>query len=207
MRLLRFLFLLWLCLIGFQAYAGAQKEETLADNVASAMRRSINTVNPPRLIFTNAKEGEAWLAEMSRRLEKRIPDEWERKKLLTAIHYEAKRAGLDPQLVLGLIEVESGFRRYAISSAGARGVMQVMPFWVRYIGTHEHNLFELTTNLRFGCTILRQYLNVERGNLFRALGRYNGSLGKAAYPDAVIGAWKNKWHWDAADPFLMKVSR
>lgn len=210
MRLIKFLLPslpICLCLVGLQAHAGAQKEETLADNVASAMRRSINSVNPPRLVFANAKEGEAWLNEMSRRLEKRVPDEWERKKLLVAVHYEATRAGLDPQLVLGLIEVESGFRRYAVSPVGAKGVMQVMPFWVRYIGTSDHNLFDLTTNLRFGCTILRQYLAMENGNLFRALGRYNGSLGRSAYPDAVIGAWKSKWHWDAGNPSLMRVSR
>jgi soluble lytic murein transglycosylase-like protein len=118
-----------------------------------------------------------------------------RERLLTAIHYEATRAGLDPQMVLGLIQVESGFKKYAISPVGARGLMQVMPFWVRSIGTPDHNLFDLTTNLRYGCTILRHYLDIERGNLFRALGRYNGSLGRAEYPNLVVGAWKANWQW------------
>ncbi|WP_434777439.1 lytic transglycosylase domain-containing protein [Neisseria sp. Ec49-e6-T10] len=187
-------------------FAGAQKEETLADNVASAMRGSVNNANPPRLVFKDHKEGQLWINEMSRRLQKRIPDDWERRKILTSVHYEATRAGLDPQMVLGLIEVESGFRRYAVSNVGAKGLMQVMPFWVRYIGTAEHNLFDLTTNLRYGCTILRHYMNIENGNLYRALGRYNGSLGQAKYPNAVIGAWKNRWHWDKSNPTQEKTS-
>lgn len=177
------------------AQAGAQREETLAANVASAMSRSVSDVNAPRLVFDDEREGPLWLAEMSRRLQKRIPDPWLRERVLTAIQYEATRAGLDPQLVLGLIQIESGFKKYAISPVGARGLMQVMPFWTRHIGTPEHNLFDLTTNLRYGCTILRHYLNIERGNLFRALGRYNGSLGRAEYPNLVVGAWKNSWQW------------
>ncbi len=177
------------------AWAGAQKEEELSANVASAMSRSISDVNAPRLVFANPQEGVYWLAEMSSRLEKRIPDPWMRERLLTAIQYESVRAGLDPQMVLGLIQVESGFKKYAISGAGARGLMQVMPFWVRQIGTPQHNLFDLTLNLRYGCTILRHYLDMERGNLYRALGRYNGSLGKPEYPNLVIGAWKRQWAW------------
>lgn len=177
------------------AWAGAQREEALSANVASAMSRSVSDVNAPRLVFDDAREGQAWLAEMSRRLEKRVPDAWFRERLLTAIHYEATRAGLDPQLVLGLIHVESGFKKYAISPVGARGLMQVMPFWVRAIGAPRHNLFDLTTNLRYGCTILRHYLDIEKGNLFRALGRYNGSLGQAKYPGAVLGAMRAHWQW------------
>lgn len=177
------------------AQAGAQREETLAANVASAMSRSVSDINAPRLVFDDEREGPLWLAEMSRRLQKRIPDPWLRERVLTAIQYEATRAGLDPQLVLGLIQIESGFKKYAISPVGARGLMQVMPFWTRHIGTSEHNLFDLTTNLRYGCTILRHYLNIERGNLFRALGRYNGSLGRAEYPNLVVGAWKSSWQW------------
>ena len=182
-------------LVTVPVWAGAQREETLAANVASAMSRSIADVNAPRLVFDNQQEGQVWLAEMSQRLAKRIPDQWTRERLLTTIHYEATRAGLDPQLVLGLIQVESGFKKYAISPVGARGLMQVMPFWTRHIGTSEHNLFDLTMNLRYGCTILRHYLNIERGNLFRALGRYNGSLGRAEYPNLVVGAWKANWQW------------
>lgn len=177
------------------AWAGAQREEALAANVASAMSRTIADINAPRLVFDSPEEGQLWLAEMSRRLQKRIPDSWMRQRLLTAIQYEASRAGLDPQLVLGLIQVESGFNKYAISPAGARGLMQVMPFWVRQIGTPQHDLFELTMNLRYGCTILRYYLDMERGNLFRALGRYNGSLGRPEYPNLVIGAWRKQWSW------------
>ncbi|AXT48526.1 lytic transglycosylase domain-containing protein [Chromobacterium rhizoryzae] len=187
-------------LAAMPAWAGAQKEEALAANVASTMRRSVSDANAPRLVFDDQREADAWLGEMSSRLAKRIPDKWTRERLLTAIHYEATRAGLDPQLVLGLIQVESGFNKYAISGAGARGLMQVMPFWVRSIGNAQHNLFDLTTNLRYGCTILRYYLDIERGNLFRALGRYNGSLGRAEYPNLVMGAWKGRWHWVAPLP-------
>jgi soluble lytic murein transglycosylase-like protein len=125
---------------------------------------------------------------MSARLAKRIPDRIAREEFLVTVHYEAKRAGLDPQLVLGVIQVESGFRKYAVSSSGARGYMQVMPFWVRQIGSADHNLFNLRTNLRYGCVILRHYLDMERGDYFRALGRYNGSLGRPDYPNAVVGA-------------------
>ncbi len=113
------------------------------------------------------------------------------------MHYEAKRAGLDPQLVLGLIQVESNFRKYAVSRAGARGYMQVMPFWIKLIGSRGHNLFHLRTNLRYGCVILRHYLDIESGDLFRALGRYNGSLGKAEYPTMVVRAWHNNWQYPA----------
>ena len=194
MRRWRFALLLF-TLATVPAWAGAQREEALAANVASAMSRSIADINAPRLVFDNPHEGAAWLAEMSRRLQKRLPDQWLRERLLTAVQYEATRAGLDPQLVLGLIQVESGFNKYAISPVGARGLMQVMPFWVRSIGASGHNLFELTLNLRYGCTILRHYLDIERGNLFRALGRYNGSLGRAEYPNLVVGAWRANWQW------------
>ena len=184
-------------LLAGPAWAGAQREEQLAANVATAMSRSIADVNAPRLVFDNPQEGQQWLREMSQRLEKRIPDAWMRERLLTAVHYEAMRAGLDPQLVLGLIQVESGFKKYALSPVGARGLMQVMPFWVRSIGTAQHNLFDLTTNLRYGCTILRHYVDLERGNLYRALGRYNGSLGRPEYPNLVVGAWRSHWQWSA----------
>lgn len=175
------------------ALSGAQKEEHLADSVASAMGRSLNSVNPAQLIFSSEQAGRLWLNDMDKRLSQYVASEYERKKILINLQYEASRAGLDPQLVLGLTEVESRFRRYAISSAGARGLMQVMPFWVNAIGKPEHNLFDTRTNLRYGCTILRYYLDKENGNLFRALGRYNGSLGKVAYPNAVLGAMKKHW--------------
>ncbi|MBV1775232.1 lytic transglycosylase domain-containing protein [Burkholderiaceae bacterium DAT-1] len=187
--------LLMLSAMSLPALAGAQKEEVLSAAVSTAMQRSINSDAEPRLVFSHPSEGQVWLAEMSRRLEKKVPDAFMREKLLTAIQYEATRAGLDPQMVLGLIYVESGFRKYAISSAGARGLMQVMPFWVRQIGANEHNLFDMYTNLRFGCTILRHYLDIENGDLYRALGRYNGSLGKPEYPNMVLSAWKGMFDW------------
>lgn len=175
--------------------AGAQREETLSDDVASVMRSSVDNVNPARLVFERAVDGERWLRDMSQRLSRYIADEAERRRLLVNIQYESSRAGLDTQMILGLIEVESAFRQYAISSVGARGLMQVMPFWKNYIGKPSHNLFDIRTNLRYGCTILRHYNNVERGNLVRALARFNGSLGSSRYPDAVLGAWRNRWQW------------
>jgi soluble lytic murein transglycosylase-like protein len=133
---------------------------------------------------------------MDRRLARRIPDRKQRLELLRTVHYEATRARLDPQLVLGVIEVESGFRKYAVSRAGARGYMQVMPFWVKQIGQPTHNLFHLRTNLAYGCAILRYYLDVEHGDYFRALGRYNGSLGQPQYPNTVLSAWRGRWKYD-----------
>lgn len=184
------------CLLPCAAWAGAQREETLADDVASVMRGSINSVNPPRLVFANPQEGERWLKAMSARLARFVADEAERRRLLVNIQYESTRAGLYTQVVLGLIEVESAFRQYAISNVGARGLMQVMPFWKRHIGQPSHNLFDIRTNLRYGCTILRHYNNIERGNLVRALARFNGSLGSNKYPNAVLGAWRNRWQWN-----------
>ena len=184
-----------LALVPSWAVAGAQREETLSDDVALVMRQAVNNVNPPRLVFASAAEGQRWLNEMSSRLARFVADEYGRKRLLTNIQYESARAGLDTQLILGLIEVESAFRQYAISAVGARGLMQVMPFWQRHIGTPEHNLFDVRTNLRYGCTILRHYRNLERGNMTRALARYNGSLGRSVYSDTVIGAWQRRWQW------------
>jgi soluble lytic murein transglycosylase-like protein len=175
------------------AFAGAQVEEKLSHSVRSVMQRAIADQPSSISSFATPVEEAVWLDEMSRRLQKRIPDAETRFDLLRAVHYEATRAGLDPEMVLGLIQVESGFRKYAVSSAGARGFMQVMPFWQRLIGTPDQNLFHLRTNLRYGCTILRHYLQREKGDYFRALGRYNGSLGRAEYPRLVVGAWKNNW--------------
>jgi len=175
------------------AWAGAQIEEQLSASVQAMMQHSISDRAPTKPAFTSTQEAERWLAALSPRLEKRLPDIHQRRDFLTTVHYEASRAGLDPQLVLGLIEVESGFRKYAVSTAGARGYMQVMPFWVKQIGAPEHNLFHLRTNLRYGCTILRHYLDLENGDLFRALGRYNGSLGQADYPNLVNTAWQRHW--------------
>ncbi len=177
------------------AHAGAQQYEPLAASVQAALHEAIADRAAPEPQFPSLQEKINWLTEMSSRLTRRMPDREARLEFLKTVHYEAKRAGLDPQMVLGLIQVESGFRKYSVSSAGARGYMQVMPFWVRLIGSKESNLFHMRTNLRFGCTILRHYLDIENGNLYRALGRYNGSLGKPEYPNMVRGAWEKQWHW------------
>lgn len=186
--------LIWtLALVTGTAWAGAQKYEPLAASVRAQLSKAVADTARDSAAFAEDPFVKVWLAEMSRRLERYIPDEAFRMDFLNTVHYEATRAGLDPELVLGLIEVESGFRKYAVSSASAMGFMQVMPFWVDVIGTREHNLFHLRTNLRYGCTILRHYLDIERGDLFRALGRYNGSLGKAEYPTLVHNAWRKRW--------------
>ncbi len=179
------------------AHAGAQIEEALAANVQNSLHRSVSDYPAPHLVFATDVEGWAWLADMSSRLAAKIPDWPTRRDFLVTVQYEASRAGLDPQLVLGLIQQESNFRKYAVSSAGARGYMQVMPFWLGQIGTHEHDLFTLRTNLRYGCTILRYYLDLENGDLYRALGRYNGSLGRADYPSAVRASMQ-RWLWSPA---------
>ena len=180
------------------AHAGAQIEEELAATVQNSLHRSVSDYPAPHLVFTTPLEGLSWLADMSSRLAPKIPDWSTRRDFLITVQYEASRAGLDPQLVLGLIQQESNFRKYAVSSAEARGYMQVMPFWVRLIGSPEHDLFNLRTNLRYGCTILRYYLNIENGDLYRALGRYNGSLGRPEYPTAVIATMRRYWTWTPA---------
>lgn len=176
------------------AFAGGQKEEALSERARASLQKSMADTASTKTAFQNPAEEKAWLAEMSKRLAKRMPDESERLEFLTTLHWEASRAGVDPQLMLGLIHVESGFRKYAVSPVGARGFTQVMPFWVRTIGTRDHNLFQLRTNLRYGALILRHYIDIERGDLYRALGRYNGSLGRPEYPTLVVNAWKR--HWD-----------
>ncbi|MFZ3040338.1 MAG: lytic transglycosylase domain-containing protein [Thiobacillus sp.] len=181
-------------LLALPAHAGNQREEAMSANVRSSMQRELADTAVTRTAFRQVADETAWLQEMSSRLAKRMPDEAERLEFLTTLHWEASRAGVDPQLMLGLIQVESGFRKYAVSPVGARGYTQVMPFWVKAIGNPDHNLFQLRTNLRYGALILRHYIDIERGDLFRALGRYNGSLGRPEYPNLVVGAWKR--HWD-----------
>lgn len=187
--------LLLALLLPLAALGGAQKYEPLSASVQAALSQAIADQAPPRSSFLDSMDAVDWLTEMSRRLEKRIAVQESRLEFLRAVHYEATRAGLDPQLVLGLIQVESGFKKYAVSSAGARGFMQVMPFWIKVIGRSDDNLFHLRTNLRYGCTILRHYLDLEQGDLYRALGRYNGSLGQASYPNLVRGAWHQQWNY------------
>ena len=177
-------------------HGGDQQYEPLADSVRARLSARIADRAVPALNFRSAEDAHRWLNTMQQRLARRIPDRRQRIELLRTVHYEATRAGLDPQLVLGIVEVESGFRKYAVSRAGARGYMQVMPFWVKVIGRRTDNLFHLRTNLRYGCVILRHYLDMEKGNYFRALGRYNGSLGRAEYPNLVFSAWRGRWKYD-----------
>lgn len=173
------------------ACGGSQMYQPLSASAQTSLSLAISDQAPPTLAFAS-QEYETWLHNASHRLEKRIPDTDYRGDFLKTVYYEATRAGLDPQLILGLIQVESGFNKYAVSNVGARGYMQVMPFWLTLIGQREGNLFHLRTNLRYGCTILRHYLDMEKGNIYRALGRYNGSLGKSDYPNMVIAAWNRR---------------
>ncbi|MES2106753.1 MAG: lytic transglycosylase domain-containing protein [Pseudomonadota bacterium] len=187
-------------MIGGKAFAGNQKEEAMADAVRVALAKAVSESRPPRASFADIDERIKylqWLGEMSSRLKKRLPDNQTRLEFLETVWYEAKRAGLEPALVLGLIQVESAFRKYATSIVGARGYMQVMPFWSRVIGDNDaKKLFQMQTNLRYGCAILRMYIDMEGGNLYLALGRYNGSRGQADYPNAVLSAWK-RWEYKA----------
>ena len=176
--------------------AGAQLEEPLADSVRTALSAAVAERAPPKPSFDTMEARLAylrWLGAASERLKRRKAEHHTRVEFLETLWYESRRAGLETALILGLVQVESGFRKYAISSAGARGYMQVMPFWARVIGDGDASrLFHLQTNLRFGCTILRHYLQREKGDLFLALGRYNGSRGRAEYPNLVFGA-RRQW--------------
>ncbi len=182
------------------AHAGAQQYEPLAASVRTSLHAAVADRASPQLVFAKADEGQRWLDEMSVRLARQVQDQRSRIDLLTTIQYEAKRAGLDPQLVLSVVEVESKFRKYAVSRAGARGYMQVMPIWVELIGARNHDLFNLRTNLRYGCVILRHYLDVERGDVARSLLRYNGSLGGSGeYAARVMSTWQRRWMWSPVD--------
>ena len=178
------------------ALAGGQAEEPLVDSVRTALSSAVGNTAPPVPEFADTEsrlQYLRWLGGLSERLKRQKPDGLVRKEFLQTLWYESRRAGLDPSLVLGLVQVESNFRKFAVSSAGARGYMQVMPFWTRVLGDGDSGkLFHMQTNLRFGCVILRHYLDREKGDLFLALGRYNGSRGRAPYPNAVLGA-KKKW--------------
>jgi soluble lytic murein transglycosylase-like protein len=186
-----------LALLVPRARAGAQVEEPLADAVRTALVAAVADAAPPKPSFDRVDDRLAylrWLGTASERLKKRKAEHHVRIEFLESTWYESRRAGLETALVLGLIQVESGFRKYAISSVGARGYMQVMPFWTRLIGDGDaHRLFHMQTNLRFGCAILRHYLDRERGDVFMALGRYNGSRGRPEYPNMVFGARRT---WD-----------
>jgi soluble lytic murein transglycosylase-like protein len=182
------------------AQAGAQREEPLIDTVRTALAASVADAAPPAPRFDKREDQAAyqrWLDSAGDRLKKRKADLHVRTEFLQSVWYESRRAGLETALVLGLIQVESAFRKYAISSVGARGYMQVMPFWVRVIGDGDvRRLFHMQTNLRFGCAILRHYIDIERGDLYLALGRYNGSRGRPEYPNAVFAA-RSLWDFKA----------
>ncbi len=200
-----FIFLLSLLLSSAVATADQRDcdETDLTDSVRSTDLHNTFAEYPARrTFFTTAEQEKKWLADMSQRLLGILPKnsilrrEQTRLDLLRTVHYEASRAGLDVQKILAIMHVESAFRKYAISSAGARGYMQVMPFWVEAIGEKEqHNLFSLRTNLRYGAVIFRCYLDIEKGNYYRALGRYNGSLGKEKYPRAIFEKEEKYWRW------------
>ena len=187
------------------ARAGEQEYEHLSDSIRADLHGRLggSDLPPAQWYFGGSGGGGEWLAEMSERLRKILPswspyarDDKLREDLLKSVHYEATRAGLDPQLMLAVIHSESAFRKYAISSAGARGLMQVMPFWVDLIGDERDNLFQMRTNLRYGATILRHYLwDREKGDMFRALGRYNGSTGRATYPRTVYAKLERHWRY------------
>lgn len=181
--------------------AGGQVEEPLADSVRSALSAAVVNSAPPVPEFISTEKRLAylrWLGASSDRLRQRKPDFQTRIEFLQTVWYETRRSGLDTTMVLGLIQVESAFRKFAISRVGARGYMQIMPFWSRLIGDGDPSrLFHMQTNIRFGCVILRHYLDTERGNLFMALGRYNGSRGRSEYPNAVQSAARHWQHPDA----------
>ena len=172
------------------AFGGAQQYEVLSASVRATLA---SAVNDRASVDVKDLDTRAWVRAMTRRVIKHFPDEDSARQFLTLVRYEAMRAGLDPHLVLAVIDIESHFRKYAVSRAGARGLMQVMPFWVEQLGGKADNLFHERTNLRYGCVILRHYLDRERGNMSNALARYNGSLGQAQYPQKVLRAWKERW--------------
>lgn len=186
-----------------QANAGAQQEEPLIDSVRTALSSAVASTEPPEPVFVNTEARLhyiRWKVEMNKRLVQRKSDLHtlqERTDFLQTVWYNCKRSRLDVDMVIGLIQVESNFRKRAISAVGARGFMQVMPFWTRVLADGDANrLFDMHTNLRFGCVILRHYLDREGGNVFMALGRYNGSRGKPQYPNAVLAA-KKLWEFSA----------
>ncbi|WP_370263305.1 transglycosylase SLT domain-containing protein [Limnobacter sp.] len=197
-RMVRAGVLAW-ALVGSVGASASQQYEPMADHVRLALRQALASGDvSPRPLFESAEHRIHWLGEMSRRLARRVPNFEERLELIKTIRYEAQRAGLDPQLVFALIEVESNFNAQARSHAGALGLMQVMPFWTDVLSRGSASeLLEPRINVRYGCLILRHYLDIEKGNLDRALGRYNGSLGKMTYPNLVYDRLDRNWQYQA----------
>lgn len=184
---------LLICLLLLTAAPRVFAVAAVPDHMDPAMRRQLMAAVQQSSSFSNRYAAEVWLLDMSTRLAPMLPDTGRRMALLRDVHAQALNAGINPQIVLALIQVESRFRRFAISSAGARGLMQIMPFWVKEIGQPDDNLFDMQTNLRYGCTILAYYLKKEHGNIIRALARYNGSLGQYWYPERVQAALLQRW--------------
>ena len=204
----KWLFATLICLLSSFTSAGPQREEHLADSVRIAMSSAVADLPPPTPYLPTAQDQvayEKWYTHTQAQLKRKLKDKKGQPRLpelaspelqqafLQTVWYESRRAALDPTLVMGLIEVESSFRKFAISSAGARGVMQVMPFWTRQLGAADASvLFQWQANMRFGCVILRHYLALEQGDILMALGRYNGSRGQLAYPQSVLAA-QRRW--------------
>lgn len=187
------LLMLFFTLFAALMFASNSNASSVSQNpdpeLRNALIKAVNSADS----FKDRFDAEVWLLDMSQRLEKRVPEDHARLDLLKHIHYEASRVGLPPEMVLAVIEVESNFNQWAISVVGAQGLMQIMPFWLKEIGRAEDNLFSIKTNLRFGCTILKHYLDKEKGNWTRALARYNGSLGRFKYPNKVLMKLRNNW--------------
>ncbi len=180
------LFLLWFT----AGSAWAATTERPDDSFRELLQAAVNEANS----FEDEYDAQVWLVDMSHRLRKKMPDDRKRLELLKLVHYEARRAELAPELVLAVIDIESNFDRFALSYAGARGIMQIMPFWLKEIGRPDDNLFDVPTNLRFGCTILRLYIDREKGDLAKGLARYNGSVGRRVYSDKVLDRLRVRWY-------------
>ncbi|QWE21465.1 lytic transglycosylase domain-containing protein [Polynucleobacter sp. AP-Kolm-20A-A1] len=176
------------------SYAASQQYQEISLSNRQELRQKFNSGTSINS-FKDVTHAISWIGQQSFHLRNKIPDDRKRRELLRMIHYEATRYQLDPDLVLALIEVESGFNRFALSHVGASGLMQVMPFWKGLIGSEKDSLFDVQTNLRYGCIILRHYLDIENNNLERGLARYNGSLGSDTYPSMVLGVWRSKFRY------------
>lgn len=183
-----FLLPLIFCLLLIGGASQAQ-DQPVDEELRQLLKRAVEASDS----FSDRYEAEVWMVDMSHRLKPKVSDPEKRLSLLRQIHYEATRAELYPELVLAVIDVESNFNQFAISKAGAIGLMQVMPFWLDEIGHPEDNLFHLKTNLRMGCTILRYYLDMEKGDLTQALARYNGSKGNYRYTNKVFKVLNERW--------------
>ncbi|MDH3899994.1 MAG: lytic transglycosylase domain-containing protein [Gammaproteobacteria bacterium] len=182
------------CLAGLLATVPVTSVAATQERPDDTLRQILTAAIESSDSFDDRFDAEVWLTDMSNRLTTRVQDPEERLTILKTVHYEARRARLEPELVLAVINVESNYDRFAISSAGARGLMQIMPFWLDEIGHPEDNLFHIKTNIRFGCTILSYYLKRENGDMYRALARYNGSVGKRWYPNRVYSALSSRWY-------------